>query len=76
MNTTASSSRSPLTFFLLTFARSVPFPNDRSHYDPAVTGPILAAAAVIVTFLRGRERWPGSDSLVRRDEGASGRRAR
>jgi hypothetical protein len=55
MKTAASSNKSPLTFFLLTFALSILFPNDGSHYDPAVTGVILSAAAAVVTFLQGRE---------------------
>jgi hypothetical protein len=29
------------------------FPNDGSHYDPAVTGVITAVIAVIVTYLWG-----------------------
>jgi membrane protease YdiL (CAAX protease family) len=31
------------------------FPNDGSHYDPAVTGAITAAAAVVVTALWGAQ---------------------
>ncbi len=29
------------------------FPNEGSHYNPAVTGPILGIVALIVTFLWG-----------------------
>ena len=35
----------------------VPFPNDGSHHDPRISGPIVALAAVIVTAVWARGRW-------------------